>query len=140
MNNRITTYLTEVYGEGSANARKLSALVDAFEKKYDTIVDNVLVYEEEIYASDVYGENYDGPRRIYYPALALFCKDYFASVSLQPDVVNMTVIDTYRTSAYFLDNTRKLRIGGFDFPKVLGDPHWAMDVIRMDVIPHIIKH
>ena len=140
MNNRITTYFAEVYGEGSVNTRKLIDLVDAFERKYDTIVNNVLVYTEKIYTGDLYGENYQGPSYIYYNALALFCKDYFASISLQPDLVNMTKIESYGDPAYFLENTHRLRFNGFDFQKVLGEPHWAMDVIRMDVIPHIIKH
>lgn len=132
MNERITEYLSEVYGTNSQDAKAVEKVVESFEKKYGNTVSNVLAYNEEV--------NY-GEESYHYQSLALFCDTYWVALSLQPEIWNITCFYKYPDDVNYIETIKKLNFhynSGvlFYFPEVLGHPHWAMDVIRMNVLPH----
>lgn len=131
MNERITEYLDEVYGKNSQDAKAVENVVESFEKKYGNTVRNVLAFNEE----DNYGEE-----SYHYQSLALFCDTYWVTLSLQPEIWNRIYFCKYPDDVNYIETIKKLNFrgtsGNFYFPEVLGHPHWAMDVIRMNILPH----
>lgn len=121
MNERITTYLDEVYGNGSKNAQNLAQLVAAFEQKYETKVGDILIGRT--------GDEFD--------AMALFCEGYVAVISIQPEQSKYSGFRPYNSikSVEFDDNDGM--VSGLDYHVlyVKGHHHWAMDAIRAHILP-----
>lgn len=121
MNERITTYLDEVYGNGSKNAQNLAQLVAAFEQKYETKVGDILIGRT--------GDEFD--------AMALFCEGYVAVISIQPEQSKYSGFVPYNSieRVEFDDNDGMVDGLGYYRLKVKGHHHWAMDAIRAHILP-----
>lgn len=132
MNDRIHTYLTELYKETSEDYKKIDQLIDAVEKKLNVTIQDMLIFEEDNY---LYAE----PPIPLYRAVALFTEKYFVVTSIQPEIYRSTTVRSYyHDGACFDEETRRLAIiGSFDFANVYGQTHWAMDIIMKYVIPRI---
>lgn len=140
MNERITAYLDEVYGNGSKNAQNLAQLVAAFEQKYETKVGDILISENSmsVYAggrdSRYLHLNYEN---VVFDVMALFCENYIAFISIQPERTKLSYFLTYSSIKYasFNDLDSYMNLDHYKLEKVKGHPHWAMDAIRTYILP-----
>lgn len=138
MNERITAYLNEVYGNGSKNAQNLAQLVAAFEQKYDTKVGDILISEYSSYVHT--GRDNRGmldSEKVVFDVMALFCERYIAFVSIQPERTKLSYFRAYSSikDVSFNDVDSYMDFDRYDLEKVKGHPHWAMDAIRAHILP-----
>lgn len=137
MNEKIITYLAEVYGTNDAQSKLL--LVNHFEETYNAIVNDVLVSEDSIYLHN--GERDDEKslpsNRTVIDVMALFCDSYVAIVSLQPEIAEMYFFMRYAhiNTVSFNKEDLSMMVEDYRLEKVKGHPHWAMDAIRRNVLP-----
>lgn len=139
MNERITTYLDEVYGNGSKNAQNLAQLVAAFEQKYETKVGDILISEDNEYVHTGGRDSYLSlnSEKVVFDVMALFCERYIAFISIQPERTKLSYFLTYSSIKYasFNDLDSYMNLDHYKLEKVKGHPHWAMDAIRAHILP-----
>lgn len=138
MNERITTYLNEVYGRGSETARNLAQQVGAFEQMYVTKVGIILISEDSAYIHNGRDSQLDlNYERVMFDSMVLFCENYVAFIPIHPERTRRSSFWAYSSirNVSFNDVDGYMVIDDYCLEKVKGHPHWAMDAIRRNVLP-----